>query len=208
MAQIKGHIGPRQGRAPQDLLSVTQLCFRGTQELPPGRGVEEKVADLDRGAAGPGGPVGRENPPPFHRHPHPALGWIGAGHEDEPRDRRDRRQGLTAKTEGRDVVELVGRPDLGSRVPFESEHRVVGIHTAAVVRDPHQAATAVDQVDLDPRRLSVEAVFHQLLDHRRGSLHHLTGGDAVDQTIGEDVNAGHEGHDTGTRCQRATDPGE
>ncbi len=71
----------------------------------------------------------------------------------EPRDRRDRRQRLAAKTEGRDVIEIVGGGDLRGRVPLEGEQGIVGVHAAAVVGHPDQAAAAVDELDLDPAGL-------------------------------------------------------
>ena len=38
--------------------------------------------------------------------------------------------------------------------------------------------------DDDPAGSRVDGVFHQFLDHAGGSLHHLAGGDAVDQIFG------------------------
>src|SRR5205823_14586455 len=43
----------------------------------------------------------------------------------------------------------------------------------------------------DAARVRVEAVLEQLLEHRRGPLDHLAGGDLADQEIGQDANRWH-----------------
>ena len=53
-------------------------------------------------------------------------------------------------------------------------------HAAAVIGDTDIGGTTVAQADLDMRGPGVEAVLHQLLDHRGGAFHHLASSDAVD----------------------------
>ncbi len=59
---------------------------------------------------------------------------------------------------------LVGT-DLGRRVTFEGEEGIVRVHAAAIVRHPHQTASAGNELDLDAAGIGVETVLHQLLDH-------------------------------------------
>ena len=57
-------------------------------------------------------------------------------------------------------------------------------HAAAVVDHSHQAAAAALDLDDDGARAGVEGVLAQLLDHRRGPLHHLARRDLIDHGIG------------------------
>ena len=50
---------------------------------------------------------------------------------------------------------------------------------AAVVRDPEEGHAAVTDFHGDFGRARVHRVFQQLLDHGRGALHHLAGGDQI-----------------------------
>ena len=95
------------------------------------------------------------------------------------------------------MVELTGRVDLGRRVPFEGEEGVIRIHSTAVVGHTDEAAASVSQIHLDPCGAGVEAVLDQLLDHRRRTLHHLTGSDAVHELVRENADLRHDEHHTG-----------
>ena len=60
--------------------------------------------------------------------------------------------------------------------------RQIGLgNAAAVIADADQLAAAFFQLDVDARRPGIQAVFHQLLDHGGGALHHLSGSDLVGQ---------------------------
>ena len=68
-------------------------------------------------------------------------------------------------------------------MPFECKYRVVADHSFTIVGDPHQAAAAELDVDLDARRSGVDRVFDKLFYDRRGTLDHLAGGDLVGQIV-------------------------
>ena len=55
----------------------------------------------------------------------------------------------------------------------------------AVVGDADQALAAAGGDDVDPPRAGVERVLDELLDDARRALHHLAGGDAVDDVVGK-----------------------
>ena len=74
---------------------------------------------------------------------------------------------------------------------FEGEERIVARHAVTVVLDPHERAPAVAELDLDPRGPSVEGVFQQLLHHCSRALNHLTSGDLVGDSVGENTDFGH-----------------
>jgi len=57
---------------------------------------------------------------------------------------------------------------------------VLARHPRTVVADADEVASAAGEVDVDAPGAGVDGVFHQLLDHARGALDHLAGGDAID----------------------------
>ena len=65
------------------------------------------------------------------------------------------------------------------------QHQVGFIHADAVVLDPDQALPASSSGDLHPAGAGIDGVLDQLLDHARRPLHHLAGGDAIDQVFGK-----------------------
>lgn len=101
------------------------------------------------------------------------------------RDRRDRGQRLAAESERMEPVEIVGRADLGRRVPLESEPRVGVAHAATVIDDLNQALSSVAIVDRHDRAAGVDGILHQLLDDRSGTAHHLARGDLVGDLVGQ-----------------------
>ena len=80
-------------------------------------------------------------------------------------------------------IESVGQ--LGGGVPLERERDLVRGHAAAVVGDLDPADSALRQSDRDPRRAGVDRVFNQLFQRTGRSFHHFTGGDTVDQMLGQ-----------------------
>ena len=85
-------------------------------------------------------------------------------------------------------VQHVAR-ELGRAVAGHGERQLVAAHALAVVGDADQALAAAGGDDVDPLRTGIERVLHQLLHHRRRPLHHLAGGDLVDQVVREDADA-------------------
>lgn len=120
------------------------------------------------------------------------AGALGRGGlEGEAGYAGDGGQGFAAETEGGEAVEVGGFVDLAGGVAFEGEEGVFAVHAGAVVLDPHEGAAAVGELDLDAGGAGVEGVFHQLLHHGGGALHHLAGGDLVGDPGGEDADLGH-----------------
>jgi hypothetical protein len=54
----------------------------------------------------------------------------------------------------------------------------------AIILDTHQPFAACRRGDDDAARPGVDGVLDQFLDHAGGPLHHLAGGNAVDQVFG------------------------
>ena len=64
---------------------------------------------------------------------------------------------------------------------LDGEREIVGFDAAAVVGDPDQVAPPARDLDVDPGRAGIEGVLQQLLDHAGRTLHHLAGGDLIDE---------------------------
>ena len=107
----------------------------------------------------------------------------------------DGRQRLPPEAEGVDVLDVVHIPDLAGGVPLDAEQGVVARHAAAVVGHDHRLAPARHHLDVDLRGAGIQGVFDQLLQHRGGPLHHLAGGDLVDDLLGQELDGGALGHD-------------
>jgi len=79
---------------------------------------------------------------------------------------------------------------------LERQAHLVGRNAATVVADQQTPYPALLDFHLDPRRLGIEAVFHQFLNDGHRAFNHLAGGDLVDEGIGELADAG-AGHSVG-----------
>ncbi len=94
---------------------------------------------------------------------------------------------------------------------IDREREIGRVHARAVVGDADELAAAVLDGDLDAARASVERVLDKLLHRGRGALHHLAGGDAVDEDGIETANrhgatVRESGRDcTATLCAGAAD---
>ncbi len=64
-------------------------------------------------------------------------------------------------------------------MPFKRQQRIVAHHAAPVVDNPDQLAPAGLHLNPNARRTRIKRVLQQLLDHRRGPLHHLARGNLV-----------------------------
>ena len=91
----------------------------------------------------------------------------------------DRRERLAAKAEGGNALEPARVAQLARGVAQEGHARVLGRHAAAVVRHAQIGHAAVPQLHGHVPGAGVKGVFHQLLHHGGGSLHHLARGDEI-----------------------------
>ena len=68
---------------------------------------------------------------------------------------------------------------------IDRQRQIAMGHAAAVVGDADPPPSAAIGEDVDPAGAGVDGVFHQFLDHARGTFDHFAGGDAVDDLFGE-----------------------
>src|SRR4051812_21744139 len=68
---------------------------------------------------------------------------------------------------------------------FDRKREIGARHAGAIVGDADKPPPTAIRDDLDASRACVERILGQLLHHARRPLHHLAGGDAVDDGFGE-----------------------
>ena len=177
---------PGQGDTPHHLLDVAQLRLLGPQKLTSGRGVVKEIAHLDRGADGMGGRGRFVEAIATVPADGPGLPGIpGPGPHLQARDRGNAGQGLAPKAQGGHRLQVRQAGDLAGGVATQRQGQVLAGDTGAIVPHPQQLDAPLLQVDLDAIRAGVQAIFNKFLGHGRRPLHHLAGGDLIDELRGQ-----------------------
>ncbi len=70
-------------------------------------------------------------------------------------------------------------------MPLDRKREIGARHAFAVIADADQPAAAAIGEHVDAVRTGVECVLDELLHHARRPFHHLAGGDAVDDGLGQ-----------------------
>ena len=91
------------------------------------------------------------------------------------------------------MFEVVDVLDFAGGVGGEGEDEIVGMEAAAVVAHADEFAAAVFDVDVDVGRSGVDGVFDDFFDHGSRAFDNFTGGDLVDEAVGQLLDAGHGG---------------
>ena len=182
VAQDQGDVEAGERDAAHQLVDVGKLGLFAAHELAPGRGVEEEVHHLHSRAHR----VGRRLDGDAHLAPFglglPGFGLLRrAGGKGEPGDRTDGGERLAAKAQAVDPFQIVEGRHLGGGVARQRQHQLILGDATAIVANANELGTTLVDVDLDPVGPCIQAVFHQLLDHGGGPLHHLTGSNLVGQ---------------------------
>ncbi|MNL13100.1 hypothetical protein D3C87_1339920 [compost metagenome] len=190
VAQVECHVETRQRQTPDHFLQVIEFGFFGLEKLASRRRVEKQVAHFNRSAHR----VGRwlhtgRHVPPLSLDLPGLIGVAGTGGQGQARDGADRCQGLAAKPQAHDLFEVFQVADLAGGVSRQGQRQVIGRNAAAIVAHPQQLDAAQLHIDVDALGAGVEAVFQQLLDHRRRAFNHFTGGNLVRQTRAEELDA-------------------
>ena len=149
------------------------------QELEPGGGVVEQVAHHHCGALGAAGLFPVHHRAPLQGEGGPQILLRRAGEQLDAGDGGDGRQSLPPEAQGADGLQIVLGAQFAGGVAEKGGLRLGGGDAAAVVGNPDEAHAAVLDLHGQGVRPGVDSVLHELLDHRRGPLHHLAGGDQI-----------------------------
>ena len=166
------------------LLRLQKFLARGS--------IEEKIAHLQRRArrnAAIGNPqnLATRN---FH---FCADGFFRrASGQMHPRHRCNRRKRLAAKSQRRQLQQIVAGMNLRGRMTLKGQQRIIAHHAAAIIGDANQFAAARFHVNANPLGACIERIFQQLLHHRRRPLHHLAGSNLVRHLIGKNADVAHK----------------
>ena len=188
MAQGKPNLATRQRHTLELFDDVFELNSVALEILAAGRHIVEKVAHgkvgtLGRRHLGNARLLGRGKSDFTAR-----LVFFPAGTEGHLRNGRDAGQGLSPETEGQNLVQIFRFRDFAGRVPLETKHGIIGRHSATIVHHPDQGSAPVHDGDVNPVGSGIHGIFHQLLDHRGGTLYHLAGRNHIGQVARKNFN--------------------
>ncbi|EAU65779.1 conserved hypothetical protein [Stigmatella aurantiaca DW4/3-1] len=187
----EGHLRVRQGDPDDGLLHVLELRLPPAHELQPRGRVVEEVLHRHHRAHTWGRLLDVEPCPPLHRHPGAHLRLGLGGVQREARHGGDGRQRLAPETLADEVLQVVQLAQLAGGVTLQAQHRVLAPHAMSVIGHDDALQASPLQRHLDRVGPRIERVLHQLLHHRGGAFHHLTGGDLVDEVVSKSGDAGH-----------------
>ena len=105
--------------------------------------------------------------------------------EGELRHRRHAGQRLAAKAHAGDLLQIIQRGDLAGGVAHQRQRQIIPGDALAVVAHAQQLDAAAFQLHRDVRRTGVQAVFQQFFQGCSGTLDHLSGGDLIDEQVGQ-----------------------
>ena len=178
VAEVDRHIETRQRNAPHHFIDMAEFGFFGAHELAARRRIVKQIQHFQRAPDRVrGGFEGHRLLAPFGIGL-PRLALLGgARRQGQTGNRADTGQRFAAETEADDSLQIVERADFTGGVPCQRQRQIVLADAAAVVAN--QLGTAAFNIDIDARCAGVQAVFHQLLDDRRGAFNHLSGGNLV-----------------------------
>ena len=111
--------------------------------------------------------------------------------EGKARDGCDRRQGLTAKAERCDRLQIGNRGDLACRMAQDRRLGIRARHAVTIVGHTDEARASAHNLHLDGRRTCVDRILNELLDYGGGTLDDLARRDLIDSCIVQHMNPRH-----------------
>ena len=173
------HFGPRHGQ-PSDMIKASgQLGTWRFQELAPRRHLGEQAIDPRHRPRRRTGRAVVDDTAIVHHQP-PALPTFRPAGQRQGGDRADRGQRFTTKPHGRNGSQIfIGQ--FGRRMPLDRQPQLVWRHADAIIGHFQPIDAAIHQAHPDAPGAGIQCVFNQFLGGTGRPLHHLAGGDAVDQ---------------------------
>ena len=78
------------------------------------------------------------------------------------------------------MVNVLRRPDFGSRMAKKGGRHLIGRNTAPVVRHPYHRDAAVANFNRDDTRIGIDCIFRKLFHNRGRALNNFARRDFVD----------------------------
>ena len=179
--QLESHLGLGNGDLGDDVFHITALGSIFFEKFCPGRHIKEQVADDHGGAHRTAGLTIAGLFAALDGDLH-ALGIVpGASEQIHSCHRRNGGQCLTTEAQGTNGVQVGLGTHLGGGMAQKGGAHVLGQDALAVIGDPEIGDAAVLDLHRNALGTGIHGVFHQFLDHRAGTFHHLAGGDQVGQ---------------------------
>ena len=184
MLQAEGDAGAGQGGGLQEGADRAQLALVAFHEFAADREIGEQPLHGDGAAAAAGGLRFLQQGAVAEKAPPAAAVLVVRRLQVDVGHLQDRGQGLAAKAQGEQAVQVLQLHQLGGAVALERDLDVVGAEAAAVVLDAHQLLAPGAQRHGDLAGAGVDGVLHELLDHGKGALDHLAGRDLAEHVLG------------------------
>ena len=167
--------------------AIEMGCFGriAAQKFAPCRHIVEKRFHLDCGAGCATGIAHGDKFSPFDQCFRPGGSSLGPSPQGELRHAGNAGQRLAAEAHGQHGRQIGGRGDLARGVPLERHESVLAIHARTIIGHSKQTGPRPAHFDLKRARPGIEAVFHQLLDHRGRTLDHFASRDLAGHDLGQ-----------------------
>ena len=170
------------------LLHMRVLRRLGTEKLPPSGHIEKDRPHLNA--------CPRRTTAFSHRlHPSSMDLDLGAGQrirlprrQLETRHRSNARKRFTAKPKGMDGRKIFLGSDLACRMSLDAHQRVFTSHATSIIHHSNQCRPAPLDVHFHMGCPRVQAVLHQLSNHRSRALHNLASSHLTGERIGKNSN--------------------
>jgi hypothetical protein len=187
----EGDVAARQRGAAERLVAMAELGGFAAQELAARRRIEIEVLHRDAGSLRARRRLDLARRGAFGGDACTVRRVAPAARDRQARNRGNRGERLAAKAHARHAFQVLQAADLAGGVPGEGEREILARDALAVVLDLDAARAALVQRDRDGARARVEAVLHQLFQHRGRPLDHLAGGDLADEQLRQHADGVH-----------------
>ena len=177
--ELKGHVRPGQRHVLHQVGYIASFRRRGFQKFFPHRRVEKEFAHDHRGTlrrADLGKLLFRAALQPVMD---AGKGSLCFGDQFHHGNRRDAGKRLAAKAQAAQMIQILRCADLAGGMPEKGLPDLLLLNAVPVVRHPDKGAAAVPDLHRHRVRSRIHGVFHQLLHHAGGPLHHLARRDLI-----------------------------
>lgn len=178
-------VGAGQSDADEGFEDVSAFGAGVFEEFEARGGIKKQVLDGDDGTRGHAGGLDAGEFAAFEGDAGAFDFAVAFGANFHARHGPDGGHGFAAKSEGADSEEVVDAGEFAGGVAFEGAQGVFAAHTAAVVFDADELASAVFDGDVESGGAGVECVFDEFFDDGGRAFDDFTGRDLVGELGGE-----------------------
>ena len=177
----------------QQVQAVADLRVAALQELQAGRHRAEEIAHRQRRPDGRSGGSHIRQRAVLRANLRPLVRVAVPAEQGHIRHGCDTGQGLAAKAQRANMLQIVDLRHLARRVARQGQGQLICGNTRAIIRHADQLQAAIHQLHANLRCAGIDAILNQLLHDRGRALNHLAGGN-LSGDIGRELANGHDRH--------------